>query len=175
MWIKIKKWLSGNTASGIYAYTITKIGDAIWTPKNLGIMNAVAWYILGVALFFIFAFLFKKLFHTNNAEVPKQKPLMEVIGRTFIMQTVVLDGYRYVDCKFNNCTIEYRGENYGIDGSYMRDCQLSFNHPIAEKAVRLVYAQFKSANKLEDIAITDEYHRIIDDKIFMHKVEKPKL
>ena len=35
MWIKIKKWLTGNTASGIYAYTITKIGDAMLTPKNL--------------------------------------------------------------------------------------------------------------------------------------------
>ena len=138
-------------------------------------MNAVAWYILGVALFFIFAFLFKKLFHTNNTAVPKQKQLIEVVGRTFIKQTVVLDGHRYVDCKFDNCTIEYHGGNYEIDGSYMRYCQLSFNHHIAYNAVRLVYAQFKSANKLEDIEMADKYNRVIADITFMHKVEKPKL
>jgi|GEM_PF-5033313 len=34
MKVKIKEWLVGNTATGLYAYTLTKIGDAIWTPKK---------------------------------------------------------------------------------------------------------------------------------------------
>jgi|GEM_PF-3284125 len=130
MWIKIKKWLSGNTASGIYAYTLTK-----------------------------------KLFHTNNA--PKLK-LVE--NKKFMKQTIGLDGYRYRDC-----TLEYCGGNYEIDGSYMIYCQLSFNHPIACNALQLVYPQLKLIKKPEDIEMVDKYNRIIDDKIFINKVEKPKL
>ncbi len=154
MWIKIKKWLSGNTASGIYAYTLTKIGDAILTPKNPGIMNAVGWYILGVALFFIFAFLFKILFHTNNA--PKLK-LVE--NKKFMKQTIGLDGYRYRDCTFDSCTLEYCGGYFEIR-STMNNCQVAFNHPIAIKASQLVYAQFQSVKKPEDIEMLDTYTSI---------------
>jgi hypothetical protein len=154
MWIKIKKWLVGNTASGLYAYTLTKIGDAIWTPKNLGIMNAVGWYILGVVLFFIFAFLFKKLFHTNN--VPKLK-LVE--NKKFMKQTIRLDGYHYRDCTFDSCTLEYCGGYFEIR-STMDNCQVAFNHRIAIKASQLVYALHQGVKKPEDIEMLDTYTSI---------------
>ena len=35
------------------------------------------------------------------------QPLTPIIGQTFQNETVVMDGYDYVDCQFENCTFQW--------------------------------------------------------------------
>jgi hypothetical protein len=52
---------------------------------------------------------------------------MEVTGQTFSSATEVVDGNRYVECRFDNCTMIYRGgEIPHITGCQFDGCNWRF-------------------------------------------------
>lgn len=99
-----------------------------------------------VLLMFATIVLAVRALHTPGAKTPESPfpvwpdPYVPVVvaGRRFINQEVLLDGHRYVNCTFENCTFKYNGttpvqfqsnaihgrmmfssENVGINGAWM--------------------------------------------------------
>jgi hypothetical protein len=47
---------------------------------------------------------------TINRDAPEQNKLIAVMNKAFVNQRVLLDGYIYSKCKFENVTLVYNGE-----------------------------------------------------------------
>ncbi len=52
---------------------------------------------------------------------------MEHVGETLTEQTIVIDGNRYTECRFENCTLIYRGGLIPTIGKcHFENCQWQF-------------------------------------------------
>ncbi len=53
--------------------------------------------------------------------------------RTFSSVQVRIDGNEFIECRFENCTIEYRGEHLLLlQGCHFQGCRWFFNGPAGE-------------------------------------------
>ena len=102
----------------------------------------------------------------------KQKELVEIVRRHYINETIILDGYKYVECQFDACTVKYSGNKFELDDTAINsNCKMVFTHPIAVVTSKLLYAKFKNEKSIQ---ILDEYNRVVNDETFLSISEKSK-
>ena len=176
MFGKIKRWcIEESTKEGtkyiisvVAGYFAKYFGD----KTNWSFMNPFLWYIVALVVFFISLFLLKKLLNRNTKTSNKQKELIEIVSRHYENETVILDGYKYVECQFDACTVKYNGDKFELDGTAINsNCKMVFTHPVAVVTAKILYAQFKNAKSID---ILDQYNRVINDERFVSISEKSK-
>lgn len=96
-----------------------------------------------ISVYAIFLTLLVYWFMPSNKN--KQKELVEIVRRHYINETIILDGYKYVECQFDACTVKYSGNEFELDDTAINsNCKMVFTHPIAVVTSKLLYAKFKN-------------------------------
>lgn len=81
-----------------------------WPMIVMAVMVVVVWTAVAVNYLYV-----RRPFDPNKAWDDKA-PLKQIYHRTFMDETVPLDGYYYHDCVFDNVTLEYEGKGgVGLD------------------------------------------------------------
>lgn len=117
----------------------------IFNQLHIPLVNLIGWFILLLGLVVIIGLVIKVQSDINK-EI-KKHILELVVNKRFENQVIILDGKNFIDCAFENCTIEWKGEPYAF--SNLKWKNLSFRFRENNQLVNAV--GFMRAFKLLDV------------------------
>lgn len=148
-YFKVAGWLSTAAGGGVMGY-FSPLVTTFGLP-----LSVVIGLILALALL-----LFLRWLINEGGSAGAPKPLKEIVRQTFVNQTVVLGGHKFVDCRFDACTLEYNGGDVHLDGSHIgEDCRLVFGTRESIVTAELLYSFFVVLEGKRQLVCVDKYGR----------------
>jgi len=137
--------------SSLVGTVITYFTDA------LKIYSPLSYFIV---IMFVLAFssiIYGQFFYKRKLGKEKIRGLKKIIGKHYKNESVCLDGIEFINCKFDDCTLEYGGGNFEIFGNKIaQTCQMRFLTIETANSALLVSIFYEFGKKIK---FTDSYGR----------------
>jgi hypothetical protein len=94
------------------------------------------------------------------------KSLNDIVKKTFKNETVVLDGNNFVNCIFNNCTMQYGGGLFNLSHpTFVPNCKPKFTDYKAHNGAKLLHLLHTTGSKFDFL---DKYDTSLTKGLLKH-------